>query len=251
MKILIGTPAYNGNVCTTYMSSVLDLVRHGLPVVVDNYQDSLVTRARNSIVARFLADESFTHLFFIDADIGFTVDQFCRLVDSPHLVTAGAYPFKVDFVNGVVEHEQDMRKYVVNIAGEARTVPADGLVEVLDAATGFMCIKRKAFDILRDFYPELAYTNDVENGQRDHMWLFFDTMVESGRYLSEDYAFCRRWQGTGGRVWLDFTSRLTHTGPKTFNGDLQLWNARLLERQLSETPVGAVSEVSEGKGTQR
>lgn len=237
MKILIGTPAYNGNVCTTYMSSVLDLVRHDLPVVVDNYQDSLITRARNSIVARFLADESFTHLFFIDADIGFTVEQFCHLVDSPHLITAGAYPFKMDFIDGPVSHEQEMRKYVVNIVGEDLTIPPDGLIEVLDAATGFLCIKREAFDVLRNFYPELAYKNDVLGGPQENMWLFFDTMIENGRYLSEDYAFCRRWQNTGGKIWLDFNSKLTHTGPKTFNGDLQLWNAKLLEKQPSEKPI--------------
>jgi hypothetical protein len=36
-------------------------------------------------------------------------------------------------------------------------------------------------------------------------WRFFDCMVDpdSGRYLSEDYAFCRRWRDMGGKVFAD------------------------------------------------
>ena len=35
---------------------------------------------------------------------------------------------------------------------------------------------------------------------------------DNGRYLSEDYAFCRRWQSVGGKVFIDARSRLTHQG---------------------------------------
>lgn len=226
MRILIGTPAYNGLVTTQYHESVLALVAHNLPVVVDHHPDSLITRGRNAIVAHFLADESYTHLFWIDADVGFTVQQFCRLVDSPHLVTAAAYPFKAHFWEGKpVSQEAELLRYVVNLARPEEPIPEDKLVEVLDAATGFMCIKREAFDILRNFYPELAYTNDVPGGPQEHNWLFFDTMVEDGRYLSEDYGFCRRWQRTGGSIWLDLDSQLSHTGPATFKGNLLLTSA--------------------------
>ena len=50
----------------------------------------------------------------------------------------------------------------------------------------------------------------------------FECMIEpeSGLYLSEDYAFCRRWRDLGGEVWLDIKSRLTHYGPNAFKGDL-------------------------------
>jgi hypothetical protein len=35
-----------------------------------NPGDSLVSRSRNDCVAHFLANKPFTHLFWIDADIG-------------------------------------------------------------------------------------------------------------------------------------------------------------------------------------
>jgi hypothetical protein len=53
-------------------------------------------------------------------------------------------------------------------------------------------------------------------------WLFFDCMVDpdSGRYLSEDYAFCRRWIDIGGKVWVDLQCKLLHLGQHNFRGDL-------------------------------
>ena len=32
---------------------------------------------------------------------------------------------------------------------------------------------------------------------------------DSGRYLSEDYAFCRLWRDIGGKVWVDLDASST------------------------------------------
>jgi len=45
-------------------------------------------------------------------------------------------------------------------------------------------------------------------------------IAEDGTYLSEDFAFCKRWTDMGGEIWADLNSRLGHVGPMTFNGDL-------------------------------
>jgi hypothetical protein len=51
-----------------------------------------------------------------------------------------------------------------------------------------------------------------------NQYALFDTMIdeETGEYLSEDYAFCRRWRKLGGKVWLDTESRLVHIGNYEF-----------------------------------
>jgi hypothetical protein len=56
---------------------------------------------------------------------------------------------------------------------------------------------------------------------RDH-WRFYDCMVDpdSGRYLSEDYAFCRLWRDIGGKVWVDLECKLNHLGQHMYRGDL-------------------------------
>ena len=51
--------------------------------------ESLVTRARNTLVSQFLDycekdDKSFTHLMFIDADIGFNGEAVTRLLQSDY-----------------------------------------------------------------------------------------------------------------------------------------------------------------------
>jgi hypothetical protein len=43
---------------------------------------------------------------------------------------------------------------------------------------------------------------------------------QTGEYLSEDYAFCRRWLDMGGEIWARSDSRLTHLGTYAFEGDL-------------------------------
>jgi hypothetical protein len=50
---------------------------------------------------------------------------------------------------------------------------------------------------------------------------FFDVMVdkESGRYLSEDYGFCRLWEALGGEIHVDANSNLSHLGERTYRGD--------------------------------
>ena len=62
-----------------------------------------------------------------------------------------------------------------------------------------------------------------ENRQNSpHRFALFDTMIDAltGEYLSEDYAFCKRWRAIGGEIWVDLQSKLTHVGPTGFVGDL-------------------------------
>ena len=56
--------------------------------------ESLITRARNNCVATFLENKEWTHLFWIDSDIGFSAEAFYRLLLADKDVAAGIYPLK-------------------------------------------------------------------------------------------------------------------------------------------------------------
>ena len=173
---LVATPCYGGMVCLNYVLGVLELKRAcvevGMPLEFHLRRgDSLVTRCRNDCVAYFLANPRFTHLFFIDADIGFTPEAASRLLRGDRDIAAGVYPLKRDDwpAAGVPEGTTRARfealyaRYTVNTGRQGEegvdlVIDRDGFMKVREAPTGFMCIKRGVFDRLIAAYPEFNST---------------------------------------------------------------------------------------------
>lgn len=242
-NVLVLTPAYGGQVTASYTRSIIRLtnevwhrgMRANFSITTGS---SLVTRARNEALVEFLEDRSYTHLLWVDADIGFEAKDIMRYLLSDLDVVAGVYPIKR--FDWPVDLPADMRRlwkddfekhalvYPVNSdaeAGLSREPDADGFLEVTEAPTGLMCIKRGVFDQLIARYPQLRYVPDgawpPERAQ--YCYRFFDVLFEEStqRYLSEDYAFCKRWRDIGGKVHICTQSKLTHTGNYEFCGDLQ------------------------------
>jgi hypothetical protein len=107
--------------------------------------------------------------------------------------------------------------------GDLRTEA--GFATAKYAGTGFLLIKRGVFERMMQAYPELKFST-IHSSPRpthgaDYRYALFDCMIdpETGIYLSEDYAFCRRWRAIGGELWLDLNSELTHTGNHHFKGN--------------------------------
>jgi hypothetical protein len=241
MKVMIATPCYISAVSMNYVTSIFDMAayatRSGLNCAMRMCSESLITRGRNKLVATFLEEESFTHLMWIDSDIGFTPQSVCRLLLADRDVAAGVYPMKrfnwppEGLPAGTTREDFERRytDYPFNPVGYGKTrvgafADVDGFVEVAEAPTGFMVIKRQVFHQLMKHYPELNYCPDgpPNNPQAHLYWLFFDCMVDpdNRRYLSEDFAFCRRWRDIGGKVFVDMESKLQHLGQHMFNGNL-------------------------------
>ena len=245
--VMIATPCYGGQLTEAYLHGILSTTvkaqQKGIQVHLNTMgNESLITRARNTLVTQFLdhseKDPSkFTHLLFIDSDIGFSAENVIRLVESGHDVCAGIYPRKsIDwksvpkFVKETGEKDLESKAlgYNLNFAEPLSISVKNGFTEVLDAATGFMCIKKEVFDKMKEAYPNLKYTSDqIINNERfssNNCFAFFDCIIDekSNRYLSEDYAFCRLWQKIGGKIFADVISPLTHYGTYPFRGNV--WN---------------------------
>ena len=235
VKLFLSTPCYGGQCLEKYATSVIklqiELIKEGIQLMLDTTEnESLVHRARNVAVGRFLQKTDADVFMFIDADVEFTADAVVRLVKSPHDVSVAVYPKKVvmwDQVKKAVENgdERDMAmlssSLVANIGAHKRTVE-NGFVELLDGPTGFMAIKRGAFEKLEEKFPELNCKNDHQNRDFDDYCAVFDCMIDpdSRRYLSEDYAFCRRWQQCDGKIFADINTTLGHVGNLPFTGCL-------------------------------
>lgn len=238
---LVVTPSHDGKFFMNYVTSLLSLTdesrRMGMSLQVYLHQgESLITRARNNSVAFFLAQPQWTHLFWIDADIGFSPEAAFRLLLSDYDVAAGVYPLKREnwpeagVPQGTTQagFETTYTRYTVNASPEAGTgrielrVQPDGFMRMEEAPTGFMVIRRRVFERLMAAYPELRYVPDsLGVGDQGLHYRFFDVMVDpvSKRYLSEDYGFCRLWTALGESVYVDANSHLSHQGSKTYRGD--------------------------------
>ncbi len=237
MHILVATPCYGGLVTQRYMQSICGLLAYGaqrglsISVELLGY-DSLIPRARNALMTTFLDREEATHLMFIDADIGFAPDQVERLLAFDEEVVAGMYPLKIIHYDAAVSErvaageamETAQLRYVGALASGAEAQTRDGFATAVYAGTGFMLIRRAALERMIAAYPETAYSaahTAAVPRRSANQYALFDCGIEpvTREYLSEDYAFCHRWRGIGGKLWLDTQSRLIHVGPRDFAGD--------------------------------
>ena len=230
-KLYIATPAYGCFVCNKYLSSLLMLrvvcARHGISTAVKLLgNESLITRARNVIVAEFLRSDC-THLLFIDADINFSAESVIGMLEADKDVICGIYSKKAYNWDKLTAPNRDSREplsqvmldFNINVVRET-PVEKNRFVRVLDGATGFMLIKKEVLVSMYEKFPELRCVNDVPSSREEipAYVAIFETMIDTdGRYLSEDYAFCRRYQSMGGSIWCDLDCVLGHIGTYSFN----------------------------------
>jgi len=207
-KLHIALPCYGGQISEATFSSLLRFtircVKLGINVSIDTLpNESLITRARNNLAARMLADPQATHIMFIDADIGFEEGAIFKLIAHDLDMVAGVYPKKKLPISYVVNAIKD---------GEVR----GSLQEVRHAGTGFLLIKRGVFERLIEKMPERKYRDNIGFGKtyEPFMYGFFETQIDAqGYYQSEDYYFCdlvRRELGV--KIWVDRSIKLAHTG---------------------------------------
>lgn len=235
-SLFLSTPCYGGVCLQGYTESVLKLQRlcavSGIQLMLDTTEnESLVHRARNLSVARFMYKTQADYFMFIDADVRFDPESVLRLVHSGHDISCAVYPKKV-IMWDQAEHAvrtgdpRDLSKLSSSLVMNFRhqnTQVINGFVEVLDGPTGFLCIRRDVFTRMFEKYPELNCVNDHQNRDLDTYCAVFDCMIDpvSHRYLSEDYAFCRRWQQMDGKIYADVQTTLGHIGNIRFIGSLE------------------------------
>ena len=212
-KIHFLTPCYGGNITEVCFSSYLGFtimaMQNGINFQIDTLSnESNVNRARNSCAAKFLSGDC-SHLMFVDADIQFNPQDIVKLINHDKDIVGGIYPQKTLPPKMVVntlnngEHEGD-------------------LIEVGTLGTGFMLIKRSVFEkMIEEGATPYVDAIGLSSKENSNQYDFFQCTIDSnGRYLTEDWSFCRRWRQLGGKIWADTTIGLTHVGYFRFQPDL-------------------------------
>ena len=215
-KVHICMPCYGGmlteSTFTSFIKWASTAKQLGINWTVETLSnESLISRGRNTLTARFLHNKESTHLMFIDSDIGWEAWHLLVLLNRDVDVIGGLYPMKSMPV-----------KWCVNGFEGAETGP-DHLQEVTKTGTGFLLIKREVFEKLNAHPAVRPFVNDIglPAELNPHMKTYFDTAVREGRYYSEDWTFCENWRDLGGKVWVDKRILLKHTGTYVFDYSAQ------------------------------
>ena len=242
MNILIAIPCFGGNVSNLTFHSLLNTLRwlndSGHNVRIETLPtESLISRARNKFVTKFLDNKEFngTHLLFIDADIGFTLQNLLRVIEFDREVVTCTYPVKGFYWQQLLDRikennnidEKTMRDYLLqfNVNLYPNTQFNNGFARVKESATGFMMIKREVFTTIMDNNPHLKYKPDLRTGIEgsDNAYDFFPVGIYKekdgvNRYLSEDYYFCRLAEECGFEIWTDLSTPINHLGSAEYYG---------------------------------
>jgi len=252
-SVYILTPCF-GSVCfVNYIYSLMqtkELFQHfniKLQILFCK-SDSLVSRARNNLVAKAMNDKEMTHIIFIDNDITWEPFDIIKLLIADKPIVGGIYPLKTYNFNKIIPSENNpnpiqklidnknkstlsgmndidniktnLVKYNVNYISNEMSIK-NNLTQVKHIATGFMMIQRDTITKMFDSYPETKYIDDVNfltEEENKYAYALFDCGVVNNHYLSEDWMFCNRWSDKKGELWIDVTINLTHTGIHDFKG---------------------------------
>lgn len=210
-KLFVAVPVY-GSLEPNFTLCLIRLITEkpcNLGLSIKN-GDSLVPRARNALVAQFLASDC-TDLLFIDSDLIFTPQHVARIISHDKDVVGGFY----------IKKMQGIPQFVCNTFENCEPPDADGLQKVKYMGTGFLKISRKAFEtIIAKFGEKLWYHPDETPPETKEHDLFTTGVYQfpdgTRRYLSEDWFFCQRWLDCGGDVWADSQICARHVGPAVY-----------------------------------
>ena len=232
MKILVGTPTYNGQLTTNYTGSLLALWSElGDRLDWKTTSGTLVAWARNTLASLVLASDH-THLLFIDSDIDFPPELIRRMVEFDAPIVSAVCPHRTLDVR---RFHSMAREYPDPGAAWARSlsfilelqeprIERDGFYRATRTGTGLMLIKREVFETLKAACPELyrpaAGTYYAFQGLTHVLQCFDPAYDENGVTMGEDVSFCRRWRATGGELWVVFDETVGHVGPFVFRAAL-------------------------------
>jgi hypothetical protein len=239
-SLAIATPSHRGLFSTAYVRSLWGLqkscIERGTSVellLLPN--QSMVDRARNVLANYFLHKTDFSHLLFLDDDMGFDPAEVARMFAWPDYdVVAAIYPRKeIDWERikqVVMAHPEIDPSLLPQVAGQyggmttflregdTLTAALDAPMPVHEVGTGIMMISRACLARLAASGIPCAQPD----GQGDFpLHEFFRQKVIDGRLVGEDFYFCNLVREHGGTVYGCAWPHVVHSGTYEFIGDMR------------------------------
>jgi len=261
-KLYILTPCFGGVCYVNYIKSMtmtMELFHQfNFPVQFEFCKsDSLITRARNNLIAKAMGDPEMTYMLFIDNDLMWNPMDILKMILADKGIIGGIYPLKKYHWSRLISHRADtpsdqnslqntiqdilqkrdksdlklflsdeamiqssLLSYNINYLSKNLVID-NNLTQVRHIPTGFMLIQRSTIESMHQAHPEIKYKDDVgflTENENNFAYALFDCGVRDGHYFSEDWMFCERWISLQGEIWADVSICLTHTGIEDYKG---------------------------------
>jgi hypothetical protein len=208
-NLMIGTPAYGGMIHCDYVSALLRYQHAGVRFALTTIgNESLITRARNTILAEFIARPEFTHLLFLDADVYLPVEGLQRLLAHRCDVVGAPVPLKGRNADGT---------RLFNLGPACGEEGPLLLCERIGTAA-LLLSRRAAEALVADARRDgRVYTRGVAIGRNGDVraTLHYDVFrvgVLDDEYLSEDYWVCETLRRLGFAIHVDPVIVTQHSG---------------------------------------
>ncbi|MFP4209110.1 MAG: hypothetical protein ACLFSC_10665 [Wenzhouxiangella sp.] len=209
MSLFIGTPAYGGMVHCRFADQLLRYERKGIRFsFMSLANESLITRARNTILSEFHVRGEHDYLLFLDADVVLPESGLSRMLSFGVDVVGAAVPLKGRNPDG-------SRQFNVG-----RSLGEYGsLIQVTRIGTAALLLSRAAVQALVNQAIEegRVYSRSRKNIRGDDVrasihYDVFRTGIAGEEYLSEDFWVCKELMSLGYRIYVDPTIVTVHMG---------------------------------------
>ncbi|MFL9872969.1 hypothetical protein [Paraburkholderia megapolitana] len=235
-SICVATPSLRAMATTVYVQSILELQAKchskGFEFEIKIVNGiSPIDHARNLLVSMFLNQTNCSHIFFIDDDMGFNVDEVISMFERANDadVVGVIYPRrKIDWsrIKKTVLANPDIDPaHLAHLGGNydgmfvmpnnGTTLPIGRELTPIDAVgTGLMLISRSCFERLRKVGNLTSYYVSEYGG------LLCESFFQSKPGLGEDLAFCKSVISNGGTLLGATNVTVIHAGLHEYIGDL-------------------------------
>lgn len=214
--VAIATPCYGNMMVSQYVRS-LGLTTSRFTQLGIGFDlmflanEALIGKGRNVMATSFLESNA-THLWFVDADMGWDAEAIVRLIGAMKLsgfeIAAAAGPRKATPLSFCVNFPHVMER-------DEKT----GFINGLNVGTGFMVIARSAIEKMVAAHGENYFIDPMTQKK---IYNLFECEIDGlKQFWSEDYTFCNKFRKLGGKIWVDFSVRLEHVGTNVWAGALQ------------------------------
>lgn len=190
----------------------------------------------------------YSHLLFIDADMGFPPDLVLDMLLFNEPVVGCVYP---------------QRRLPVSWAGSGTGQPTANrrgdFMEMEGVGMGVCLIRRDCIATMLEKMPEIVDTRldlhpavtMIRNAGANRLIRAFEKLdIPERGVVSEDLSFCIRWRKCGGTVWAAMGHKISHVGPYDYSGRYLDWvNEKFAEQEAAKAAQAAQVPVANLTGT--